>query len=240
MAHSLSRLRGPWPWSAAAEIAVVYLLRQGLTRGAAALFGALGLVLPLLPVSRTAYLGFGFTVGVVVWLVSRGENLRNFGIKVPDSWLQPIAVWLGTVFACLIYSVILEPMLDPLLGPDKAISVFSEVRGNTALYLAVLPTIWLFAAVGEEFLYRGFILNRALAICERFRFGWLLANATQAALFGIAHLYQGPSGVLGAFVYGFFFGIAFRAAKGTLLPGILAHGTIDTLGFTLLYLGQLN
>jgi membrane protease YdiL (CAAX protease family) len=200
----------------------------------------MGLALPLLPVSRTAYLGFVFTLGVAVWLVFRGENLGNYGVKAPDNWLRAMAVWLGTVLACLAYSAVLEPILDPLLGPDKAVSLFSEVRGNTVLYLTVLPAIWLFAGVGEEFLYRGFILNRALAVYARFRLGWLFAISTQAALFGIAHLYQGPSGMLGAFVYGLFFGLAFKVAKGTLLPGILAHGTIDTLGFTLLYLGKIH
>lgn len=233
-------LRLPRRLSAGVQLIVAFAIRRGIEPGAALLLGAIGLSLPMLPVSRAAYLGFFYVLLIFGWLKWRNEDLRPLGLVRPDGLVRTAVIWLATVSACLAYSVILDPLLEPLLGADKAVPLFSEVKGNTGLYLMTLPMIWLFAAVGEELLYRGFLFNRARALFAGMPLGWTCALILQAGLFGLAHLYQGMSGVVGAVAYGLLFGLSVRAARGSLVPGMLAHGTIDTLGFTLLYLGKLS
>lgn len=52
--------------------------------------------------------------------------------------------------------------------------------------------------------------------------------------------YQGWTGIVGTEMYGLFYGVATLSFGRNLWPAILAHGLLDTLGFTLLYLGLLE
>jgi uncharacterized protein len=93
-------------------------------------------------------------------------------------------------------------------------------RSNTELvpFLALAVT----AGICEEFLYRGF------AIAAFSRAGlpvWSVVLVT-AALFGLAHLYQGRSGLFGTMILGILFG-AVRLAQSSLLPVVLSHAAID-------------
>jgi membrane protease YdiL (CAAX protease family) len=78
------------------------------------------------------------------------------------------------------------------------------------------------AGVCEEFLYRGF----AMAALSRVGFpAWSVVILT-AVLFGLAHVYQGRSGILGTFVMGILFG-GIRLAYDTLVPVMMVHIVVD-------------
>jgi len=78
------------------------------------------------------------------------------------------------------------------------------------------------AGVCEEFLYRGF----AMAALSRVGFpAWSVVLLT-AVLFGLAHVYQGRSGIGGTFVMGILFGII-RLVYDTLVPVMLVHIVVD-------------
>jgi uncharacterized protein len=86
------------------------------------------------------------------------------------------------------------------------------------LYCALAVT----AGVCEEFLYRGF----AMAALSHVGFpAWAVVILT-AVLFGLAHAYQGRSGILGTFVMGILFGIV-RLAYDTLIPVMVIHAIVD-------------
>ena len=59
----------------------------------------------------------------------------------------------------------------------------------------------------------------------------------QAAIFALAHRYQGVTGVLVVFVIGLIFGAVFIRCGRNLWPVIAAHGLIDTVAITSVYLG---
>jgi uncharacterized protein len=93
-------------------------------------------------------------------------------------------------------------------------------RNTTELvpFLALAVT----AGICEEFLYRGF----AIAAFTRVGLpGWSVVLVT-AALFGLAHLYQGRGGLFGTMILGILFG-AVRLAQTSLLPVVLSHAAID-------------
>ena len=59
----------------------------------------------------------------------------------------------------------------------------------------------------------------------------------QAVAFGLAHFYQGPVGMFPIAVGAVLYGTASVAWGRNLWPVMIAHGLVDTLGFTMLYLG---
>jgi len=78
------------------------------------------------------------------------------------------------------------------------------------------------AGVCEEFLYRGF----AMGALFRVGFPAWAVVILAAVLFGLAHVYQGRSGILGTFVMGILFGVV-RLAYDTLVPVIMIHTVVD-------------
>ena len=97
---------------------------------------------------------------------------------------------------------------------------------------ALLPTSarerWLFAGVAltaglcEELLYRGFLFFWI----GRFTPHALVAVIVSAVLFGAAHAYQGPGGVVGTALLGAGLG-GLYLATGSLWPPIAVHALID-------------
>jgi membrane protease YdiL (CAAX protease family) len=78
------------------------------------------------------------------------------------------------------------------------------------------------AGVCEEFVYRGFVMA-ALA-----RIGWAdwVVVTISAILFGLAHAYQGKSGVIGTALLGLLFGFA-RVLTLSLIPVVVWHSAVD-------------
>ena len=58
-----------------------------------------------------------------------------------------------------------------------------------------------------------------------------------AAIFGLLHAVQGPSGMLITGYIGLVFAGIYLASGRNLWAPILAHGTADTVSLTMLYLG---
>jgi uncharacterized protein len=78
------------------------------------------------------------------------------------------------------------------------------------------------AGVCEEFLYRGFVMG---ALTRAGLYPWAVV-VISSVLFGLAHSYQGRSGVVGTALLGLLFGIA-RLAFQSLLPVMVWHSAVD-------------
>ena len=225
------------------EAVVVLIADKYIAVGAVALGLALGVVLPDMPLLKHTYLGFAFVLALVLWLKLRGEKLSDFGLIVPRRWLLYAALGLGLAMVDIVLDGIVRSVSTPLIvswtGADPHLDqkTFAELQGNLPLFLMVLPSIWLFAAFGEEFLYRGYLLNRIAQILGGSGAAWALAVVGQAVAFGLAHFYQGPVGMFPIFVGAVLSGTVSVAWGRNLWPVMVAHGLVDTLGFTFLYLG---
>ena len=104
--------------------------------------------------------------------------------------------------------------------------------------LISLAVAWTLAAVGEEFVYRGYLLTRIARGLGDTPRAWLGALAVTSILFGVSHRYQGASGMVSAGLGGFAFGLLYLATGRNLWVAVIGHGTMDTLGFLLLFLGK--
>ncbi len=136
--------------------------------------------------------------------------------------------------ALFITGFVIGPVLRSLGAPPANPDVLvHSIEGNTLNYLVFLiPVTWGSAAFGEELLMRGFVYHRFSALA-----GPAWGMVLQAALFGLGHMYQGYTGVMSLFVVGLVFGWGYLRAGRNLWPVIVAHGLIDTLSITLVYLG---
>jgi membrane protease YdiL (CAAX protease family) len=223
------------------EAILVLVAHHTITIWANMAAAAWGVTLPDLPLFKQAYLLFALTLALLLWLKLRGETWESIGLK--DLHLRHVGLGIALFVAVVLYSVIAQQALDQLIrdltgaGPNKAAALFKAMEGNTALFLFLLPLTWLFAGFGEEVFYRGYLMTRFAQFMGETRSAWIIALFMQAALFGAAHWYQGPTGVVGTAIIGLFMGAATLMWGRNLWPAIIAHALIDTLGFTLLYLG---
>ncbi len=199
-----------------------------------------------LPLVKLSYIPFGVTLAALAWVKLSGETWAEYGLKGMKSKLRLFAASLFLIFVILAYSIIVAPFVDAFVieklggSTTQAADTFKDVVGNLPLFLFVLPLIWIFAAFGEEFFYRGFLMTKIARAFGQGRGAWAAAVVIQACMFGLAHSYQGPAGMVGTGVAVLVYGIGTLAFGKSLLPAIITHGAIDTLGFTLLYLGMME
>jgi membrane protease YdiL (CAAX protease family) len=110
----------------------------------------------------------------------------------------------------------------------------ARLRRLAAPVAAVLPAtplerrLWvgvaLAAGIGEELVFRGFLIGQALMAAP-----WLGAwgvLAVSSGLFGLAHLYQGARGMVGTTLLGALLGFVYLESGLLLLP-IVIHALLD-------------
>lgn len=187
-----------------------------------------------LPVSETPFL---LLLGwLSLWV--RGVGWKGVGLRRPARWGR--AVTLGALTGATYQffgSYVLEPLIVRLTRHPVDLSQFANLRGNVSLLLLLLALVWTFAAFGEEFVYRGYLMNRVAELGGGGAASWAVSLAFVSALFGVAHLYQGVSGILVNAAAGLVYGAVYLRAGRNLWAAVIAHGVYDTVGLALLYFG---
>lgn len=102
--------------------------------------------------------------------------------------------------------------------------IFSSLPESPRLMFAVLMTVSIKAAIFEELIFRGYLLNNLLLLTSP-----ALAITVQAILFFIPHLYQGVFNALLTLIGGFIFGLIFFLTS-SLLVVMITHFTGDMIG----------
>ena len=175
-------------------------------------------------------IGFSFWVRKISWKdigFARHKNL-------PVIFLLGIILGIGLQILDNYY---LGPLIRYLTNTPTDLSLFESLRGNVLALVVSIAVSWTIAAFGEEFLFRGYLINRIADVTGRNQKGWIIALLVSSFIFGIAHQYQGITGAIGVFKTGLFFGLMYLATGRNLWLSIIAHGAYDTLGFIILYSG---
>jgi membrane protease YdiL (CAAX protease family) len=170
-------------------------------------------------------------VGVAWGLIRlRGETLGDIGLKRPASWMRTFMIGIG-----LAAIVFVAMYLSEKVGFRRDLSKFKDVQGN--LELAVLGVLYAFIGAGfyEEFMFRGFLMQGLAMLFGGSRGAWIVACVAQGALFGAAHAYQNPLGILITGTLGVLMGILVLASGRNLWPVIIGHGIFDASRFVLFY-----
>ena len=177
---------------------------------------------------------------LVGWASLRLRHLgwREVGLRRPDKWLPTIglALLVGIAYQAVDIFVIV-PLLQRLTGESIDLSQFSFLRGSLPALIFFLLISWTEAAFIEEMFFRGYLLNRLTDLAGRQRLGVTIALVGSALIFGVAHAYQGITGVVDTALAGLLLGLLYLLARRNLWLPILVHGIIDTLGFLLIYAG---
>jgi len=178
---------------------------------------------------------------VLLGLVSlrlRDGGLSAAGLRRPASWRRVVLIALA---AAALRIALGEFVIDPLTArfwpPAAAPAGAEEITGSLPKALLALLVVWTFAAFGEEFAYRGYLLTRAADVGGRTTAATLVGLILTSVLFGYGHYYKGPAGIIDSGVAGLILGAAYLLAGRNLWAGILGHGFIDTFAVVIVYLG---
>ena len=121
---------------------------------------------------------------------------------------------------------------------DARFADFADLVGNVKLLLIYLALVWVLGALGEELVYRGYLMNRIAGLFRNTRAAWTVSLVAVSVAFGCAHLDQGSTGMVENILNGLLLGGLYLACGRNLAVPVIAHAFSDTLDFLLIYLGK--
>ena len=185
--------------------------------------------------SKTPYLlAFGW-----ISLRLRGIRWRDIGLTRYRTWTRTLLLGAAAGVAMeAIELFVTQPFLIHVLHKQPDLEVFRSVHGNLKVTLVYMALVWPFAAFGEEMVYRGFLMNRVADLFNRTRSAWIISLFAVHVGFGLAHAYQGITGVIDEGLMGLLLGVIYLRTGRNLSVGIVAHGVADTVDFLLIFLGK--
>lgn len=195
--------------------------------------------------SRSHYAIYSITLvwewimlALVHWgLLMRGTPLRRLlGLRrrgATELWTD-IAIALGFWFGSLIVLGAAGYLLRfTRLHPEDIRGVVSRMAPSSPGELALWLALAISAGICEELIIRGYLQQQFSALTQQV---WL-GIAISAVFFGLAHGYEGASGVLLIALYGAFFGVLAHLRR-SLRAGMFAHAWHDAVSGLVLYFGN--
>jgi hypothetical protein len=181
-------------------------------------------------------IGFAFLI-LALLLGIRHGSFAEIGFRRPASWVSTLL--LGLVIGVgvqLVFSIVVDPLLERLTGAPVDVSALDWMRGHLGNYLIMLTVGWVVGGFLEEMLFRGYLLKRLRLVLGRGIPAVAIAVLLPGIAFGLAHAYQGAAGMLSTGLIGVILGIAFVWSRDQLWVPVLAHGFMNVVGVTLIYL----
>jgi hypothetical protein len=172
-------------------------------------------------------------------LLFRKIGWRGVGLKWYRGWTTTIVIGLACgVLLELFELFVSQPILVRLVGRKADLSQFRDLTGNlkeTALYILL---VWIVAAFGEEMIYRGYLMNRVADLLDRTRKAWIVSLIVVHIVFGLAHSYQGLTGVIDEGLMGVLLAVIYLRTGRNLAVPIVAHGVQDSIDLILIFSGK--
>jgi membrane protease YdiL (CAAX protease family) len=163
---------------------------------------------------------------IVCWrVVARGITVRELGVTPGRTPGVFVVAFAGAVLIAAAHWMNMRRMgssKHPAAEKLRAMGARLFPRTSTELIFYVL--LALTAGCCEEFLFRGFVIA---ALFHLSLSKWIVIPLS-AAMFGVAHLYQGKGGSVGTALLGILFA-AVRIAYHSLFPVVLWHAVLDVV-----------
>jgi len=201
------------------SLAAVFLIVSGIRRKP-----GLGIILSVILIGIAARLGV--------------TSLAQIGFFQPENWLSTVLLGLliGSGLSLLSITLI-EPLIEHFTHQPHDVSLVEGVQGNWKSLLSWLVVVWVVAAVGEEALYRGFLMSQLSKVLGTTLLALLSNVLITSIIFGVSHSYQGRSGAWSTGIIGVCLGVIYLLNGFGLWLPILVHGAIDTVALILISLG---
>ena len=172
-----------------------------------------------------------------LWLTVRGGgSLSDLGFRRPKRWWT-VPFWvLGIMVVFILAQGVGPQLLAPFFDlPAPDMSRYEFIHGNATAAVAMALILPLTAAVPEEIVYRGFLIERFTTLYGHGRRGDLLAVLSQALIFGFVHFQWGVGGIVVTAIMGLVWGVAFLLCGRNLWIVIMAHSAAHILLVLQLY-----
>jgi membrane protease YdiL (CAAX protease family) len=183
----------------------------------------------------------------VATFLMRNNNItwKDRGLSLPvgrKDWLKSVGLILLAVVLVIVTMSMVVPIISDMLGviiPASSTERFEFFLGNPLLFTAyLLVVIWIGAALGEELLMRGFLLNSLMSVFSNSKTGVIAAVVLHAVIFGMLHISQGVPGIIGTSMVALIFAVIYLFNGRKLFPLIIAHGIINSTGLFAYYLSD--
>ncbi|MCI0351162.1 MAG: CPBP family intramembrane metalloprotease [Acidobacteriales bacterium] len=173
-------------------------------------------------------------------------SLRIRGLKWRDIGFARYQTWGRTVMVALLAALVISalelfvtgPLLTRLSGRSANLEDFRPLVGNVKLLAILLALNWPLAAFGEEFIFRGYLLNRLAGVGNYTPPAWAVSVVISSVAFGLAHTYQDITGAVEAGIDGALLALLYLRCDRKLAVPMIAHGVTNTIDFILIYLGR--
>jgi len=188
-------------------------------------------------------------LAVATWCLRRkNESWRDLGLIHSGSFLN-LSLWVvGALVVTILVGSLAGSVASSIFSPPSDLNPqvtdyyqnrFDNVPGNLPVYLYWLILSWVVGGFTEEMLFRGFMITRFEKVFSKFPFPIVFAIVVQALIFGQQHMYyQGVAGLFATGFIGLVSGLIYILCKRRLWPLIISHGLANTLGMTMLFLGN--
>jgi membrane protease YdiL (CAAX protease family) len=174
--------------------------------------------------------------GIIAAILLKHTSLTEIGFTPQENWLATIglSLLLG-VGISIMAAILLDPLVEKVTGIPHNLSLVDGVRGDLNSLLKILVLVWLTVAFLEEILFRGFLMTETIKFLGTSGPALALNILITSVVFGLAHWYQGKSGVITTGTIGVIISIIFVFSGFNLWLVILIHGFIDTASLIMIY-----
>jgi membrane protease YdiL (CAAX protease family) len=169
---------------------------------------------------------------VLAWAAGTRLPWSELGFVRWPHWVRDTTIALagGALLKMLIKIVVLPP-----LGAPPINAAYHFLAGNSRALPGLILTVVVAAGVGEEIVWRGFLVERLRAALGDAPRGRIAIVGISSVLFGLAHLHdQGWPGALQATMTGAVFGTIFIRRR-CIWPVMVAHAAFDLTAILMIY-----
>ena len=163
-------------------------------------------------------------------------HLADLGFRRPARWATVPAWAFGILVVFVVAQNVVPLLVAPFFDlPEPDMSRYDAVRGNLAAAVSLALLLPLTAAIPEEILYRGFLIERLARVFAGTKGAPVLAVLAQALMFGSVHFQWGIGGIVVTAIMGAVWGFAFLLCGRNLWIVIIAHSAAHIAMLTQLY-----
>jgi membrane protease YdiL (CAAX protease family) len=185
--------------------------------------------------------------GLTPWLLAlgwgsialRGIGLGDLGLRIEPEWMAPVLVGVlaGMLMAGLEMFAI-QPLLVRLTGQLPDLTDFHDLEGNYTMLMSLIAGSWLITGLGEELVWRGYVLNRLADLFGRSGAGWAFALVFASVAFGLGYAWLGSISVVEKIIDGLVLGGLYLGYGRRLIVPIIAHVVAETVTLLAIFSGH--